>query len=352
MVANSEPLQTVIVGSLPKPGWLASANGLFAPWRVLEQFLGEAQDDAVRLALDGQHEAGLDIVTDGEQRRRHYIWGFLEGLSGIDMERLGQKRARGGRYSDSTSVARIEGAVEWSKPVLADGIEFTRRHTDRPLKVTLPGPMTIVDSTLDEHYGWNEAQLAMHFADIVNREARALADAGVDIIQFDEPTFNIYVDEVKDWGMEALERAADGITVKTAVHICYGYGVPGVLQWKNQNTEWSHYEATLPLLAASSIDMVSVELAASGVDPAVLAGAAGMDVMAGVIDVGTEEAESPETVAERIERLLPYVPADRLYPSTDCGMVPRSREASQAKMHALVAGAELARSRIDAGVAR
>ncbi len=348
MAANSELLQTVIVGSLPKPGWLASTTGLFAPWLVGDEHLSEAQDDAVRLALDDQHDAGLDIVTDGEQRRRHYIWGFLDGLSGIDMERLGTKRARGGRYSESTSVARIEGAVEWSGPVLLDGIEFTRRHTNQPLKVTLPGPMTVVDSTLDEHYGWTDAQLAMHFADIINREARALVDAGVDIIQFDEPTFNIYLDEVNDWGMDALERAADGITVKTAVHICYGYGVPGVLKWKTQNTDWGHYGVTLPLLAKSSIDMVSIELAASGVAPEVLSAAEGLDVMAGVIDVGTEEVESPEVVAERIEQLLPFVPAERLFPSTDCGMVPRSRAASQAKMSALAAGADLARSRLAA----
>lgn len=343
---QSGPLSTVIVGSLPKPGWLAGASGLFAPWHVDDEHLAEAQDDAVRLALADQHEAGLDIVTDGEQRRRHYIWGFLEGLGGIDTENLGQKRARGGRYTESTSVARITGAVEWSRPVIAEGIELARRHTDRPLKVTLPGPMTVIDSTLDEHYGSGDAQLAMHFAEIINREARALVDAGVDIVQFDEPTFNIYTDAVQEWGMEALERAADGVAAKTAVHICYGYGVPHVLQWKTQNTDWGHYEVTLPLLAQSSIDMVSVEIAASGVAPEVLAAAAGMDVMAGVIDVGTEEVETPEVVAERIERLMPYVPAEHLYPSTDCGMVPRSRAASQAKMRALAEGARLVRARL------
>jgi 5-methyltetrahydropteroyltriglutamate--homocysteine methyltransferase len=344
-------LTTTIVGSLPKPGWLAAQGALFAPWRLEGDALREGQDDAVRLALLDQHDAGIDIVTDGEQRRRHYIWGFLAGLTGIDMEQLGSKLARGGRYTQQTAVARIVGDVTRPAAVLLDAVRFARAATDRQLKVTLPGPMTTVDSLLDEHYHTDEKTLAMRFAGILNQEARELAEAGADIVQFDEPCFNIYLDRVAAWGIEALEQCIDGVAARTAVHICYGYGVPGVLAWKHQNQDWGHYGVTLPLLAKSGIDQVSVECAASGVDVSVLGSLAGKDVMVGVIDVGTEEVETPETVADRIRRVLPYVPAERLFPCTDCGLVPRSREATRGKLGALAAGAALVREELLHGVA-
>jgi 5-methyltetrahydropteroyltriglutamate--homocysteine methyltransferase len=343
-------LQTTIVGSLPKPGWLADpSEPLRAPWRLSGEALREAQDDAVRLALLAQEEAGIDVVCDAEQRRRHYIWGFLEGLTGFDMENLGQKLARGGRYSESTPVARIVGEVTRPAPVLLEAVRFARAHTNRPLKVTLPGPMTIVDSSLDEHYGTDEKTLAMHFAEILNAEALVLQDAGADVIQFDEPCFNIYLDKVQDWGIETLERCMQGVTAKKGVHICYGYGTNAVLAWKTKNQEWGHYGVSLPLLAKSSVDQVSVECAASGVDPALLAALDGKDVLVGVIDVGTEEVETPETVAERIRDVLPYVSPERLYPCTDCGMVPRSRAAAEGKMRALAAGAAIVRGELEAG---
>jgi len=336
-------LQTTIVGSLPKPTWLAEPGVLRAPWRLEGDDLRAAQDDAVRIALLEQEEAGLDIVCDGEQRRRHYIWGYLEGLTGVDTERLGQKRSRGGRYTESTAVARIVGEVERPSPVLVEATRFARAHTQKPLKVTLPGPMTIVDSILDEHYGWEEKRLAMHFAAILNVEAKELVEAGAEVIQFDEPCFNIYLDKVQDWGIEALERAMDGVRAKKAVHICYGYGTEVVLAWKRRNQDWGHYWVTLPLLAKSSVDQVSVECAASGVDVAVLGTLEGKDVLMGVIDVGTEEVETPEQVAARIRSALPYVSPERLFPCTDCGMVPRSREAARGKMRALVEGAAIVR---------
>lgn len=339
-------LQTAIVGSLPKPVWLAEPGQVVSTWRLEGERLREAQDDAVRLALADQEQAPLDIVTDGEQRRRHYIWGFLAGLTGIDMEQLGRKRARAGRYAEQTPVARIVGEVARPAPVLVEALRFVRARTSRLVKVTLPGPMTIVDSTLDEHYGTDERTLAMHFAAVLNAEARALAEAGADIVQFDEPTFNIYLDKVQAWGVEALERAAAGVGVRRAVHICYGYGVPAVLAWKSGNRQWGHYAITLPRLADSSIEMVSVECAAAPVDVSVLAALKGKDVMLGVIDVGTEEVETPEVVAARIRRALPYVAPEHLLPCTDCGMVPRSRAAARAKMAALAAGARLARRQL------
>ena len=264
--------------------------------------LGEAQNDAVRLALLDQEDAGLDIVSDGEQRRRHYIWGFLDGLTGTDTERLGKKRTRGGKYIAEQDVARIVGEMTWPGPVMGPALAFAKALTRRPVKVALPGPMTLVDTTLDEHYRGDEESLAMRFAGLLNAEARALAAAGADVVQFDEPCFNIYLDKVKTWGILALEAAIAGVTCTTAIHICYSYGIPRVLAWKKQNTEWGQYGVTLPLLRETRIGQISVECAASGVDVAVLEEARGKDVLLGVIDVGTEEVESSGAGPARIRR--------------------------------------------------
>jgi 5-methyltetrahydropteroyltriglutamate--homocysteine methyltransferase len=231
--------------------------------------------------------------------------------------------------------------------VLVDALRFAKRQATRPVKVTLPGPMTTVDSLLDTHYRGDERELALRFAAILNAEARDLVAAGADVIQVDEPCFNIYVDKVRAWGIETLERVFDGVTATRAVHICYGYGIGRVLAWKRQNTSWGEYGETLPLLAGASVDQVSVECAASGVDPAVLRGLGGRkDVLLGVIDVGTEDVETPEVVAARIERALPHVPPERIIASTDCGLVPRSRAAARGKLAAIVQGAALARARL------
>jgi 5-methyltetrahydropteroyltriglutamate--homocysteine methyltransferase len=342
-------LRTTISGSLPKPSWLADPGAqLFAPWVAPADRLQEAQDDAVRLALLDQEEAGIDIVSDGEQRRRHYIWGFLDGLTGTDTVRLGRKRTRGGKYVAEQDVARIAGELTWTGPVMGPPLAFAKAQTRRPVKVALPGPMTLVDTTLDEHYRCDEESLAMRFAALLNSEARALAAAGADVVQFDEPCFNIYLDKVKAWGIRALEAAIEGVQCTTAVHICYSYGIPRVLAWKRNNTEWGQYEVTLPLLRETRIDQISVECAASRVDVAVLEGARGKDVLLGVIDVGTEDVESPGLVADRIRKALPYVDPGHLFPCTDCGMVPRSRQAARAKLRALAAGAELVRRELGA----
>jgi 5-methyltetrahydropteroyltriglutamate--homocysteine methyltransferase len=346
MSAPSHVLAPSIVGSLPKPVWLAEPNRLRAPWRLSGAALAEAQDDAVRLALLEQEEAGMSVVTDGELRRRHYIWGFLDGLTGTDTERLTKKRSRAGRYSELTEVARLVGPVERRAPVFVEACRFARRHTRRTLKVTLPGPMTVADSVADEAGDADFETLSMRFAAILNAEARDLVEAGADVVQFDEPCFNIYLDEVSAWGIAALEIAMAGVAARKAVHICYGYGTPLVLGWKAQNTDWGHYAVTLPLLAKSSVDQVSVETAASGVDVSVLAALRGKDVLVGVVDVGTDEVETPEVVAARIRRVLPFVNADRLHPCTDCGLVPRSRTASKGKMAALAAGAAIIRGEV------
>jgi 5-methyltetrahydropteroyltriglutamate--homocysteine methyltransferase len=348
MASPGAVLQPSIVGSLPKPAWLAEPNVLRAPWRLSDSALAEAQDDAVRIALLDQEEAGLAVVTDGEMRRRHYIWGFLDGLTGTDTERLTTRRSRGGRYGERTEVARLVGPVERRSPVFVDACRFTRAHTTRPVKVTLPGPMTVADSVADEAGGADLQTLAMRFARILNAEARDLVEAGADIVQFDEPCFNIYLDEVAAWGIDALEVAMDGVAARRAVHICYGYGTPVVLKWKNQNTDWGHYGVTLPLLAKSSVHQVSVETAASGVDVAVLGALAGKDVLVGVVDVGTDEVEPVEVIAQRIRRVLPYVSPAHLQPCTDCGLVPRTRLAAVGKMRALARAAAVVRAELPA----
>ncbi len=334
-------IRATIVGSLPKPGWLANSGEMFPAWRLDAALLDEGKEDAVRLWVTAQEKARLDVVTDGEQRRQHYIWGFFQGLDGIDTVNLGMRPQRGQRYRKEIEAARLVGEPTYRAPIFVDALRATQAMTDRPIKVTLPGPMTIVDSIVDTVGGRTEAQLAMRFAELLNLEAHALSAAGAAVIQFDEPCFNVYVDKVKDWGMAALERAAQGVTTKKAVHICYGYGTEVVKRWKSANRDWSHYDTTLPLLARSSIDQVSVETAASGVDVAVIEALRGKDVLLGVIDVGSEAVETPELVAERLHAALRYTDPQHLFACTDCGMMPLSRKAAEGKLHALTAGAAL-----------
>ena len=341
-------LQTMIVGSLPRPTWLVPPNAMYVSWKLQDDTLREGQDDAVLLALADQDAAGLTIVTDGEQRRRHYIWGFVEGLTGLDFRRLVEIETRGNRYGIKVRAARVVEQLRRPRSVLVEALRFMKQHTTKPVKVTLPGPMTIADTVADEYYG-DRRKLAAELARLVNEEACELAENGCDIVQFDEPCFNIYVDAVEEWGIRTLEQCAQGVQAKTAVHICYGYGIPAVVEWKSKNTDWGHYAHTLPLLRTSAIDMISVECAASGVDPAVLAEAKGKDLMVGVIDVGTEEVETRETVAERIRTALQYVAPEHLYPCTDCGMIPRSRTAARGKMRSLADGAWMVREELQQG---
>lgn len=341
-------LQTMIVGSLPRPTWLVPPNAMYVSWKLQDDMLSEGQDDAVLLALADQDAAGLNIVTDGEQRRRHYIWGFVEGLTGLDFSRLVEIETRGNRYGIKVRAARVVEQLRRPRSVLVEALRFMKQHTTKPVKVTLPGPMTIADTVADEYYG-ERRKLAAELARLVNEEACELAENGCDIVQFDEPCFNIYLDAVEEWGIQTLEQCAQGVQAKTAVHICYGYGIPAVVEWKSQNTDWGHYARTLPLLRTSALDMISVECAASGVNPAVLAEAKGKDLMVGVIDVGTEEVETRETVAARIRTALQYVAPEHLYPCTDCGMIPRSRTAARGKMQALADGAWLVRAELQQG---
>src|SRR5215467_10313636 len=329
-------LATTIAGSLPKPPWLAQPETLWAPWRVAPDSLHEAQRDAVLVALRDQETAGIDVVTDGEQSRQHFVHGFLERLEGIDFDKRVTIGIRADRYT--AEVPTVTGPVARRVPVHLEEVRWARAHTDRRLKFTIPGPMTIVDTLADEHYR-DRARLAYAFARVINEEARELVAAGLDVLQLDEPAFNVYMDDVAAWGVEALHRATEGLTCTTAVHICYGYGIKANVEWKKTlGTEWRQYERTFPLLAASRIDQVSLECANSRVPLELLRG---KDVMAGVIDVATREVETPEVVAARIRQVIRHVEPARLLPCTNCGMVPLPREVARAKLHALGTGASL-----------
>jgi 5-methyltetrahydropteroyltriglutamate--homocysteine methyltransferase len=334
-------LETTIAGSLPKPSWLAEPRVLWAPWRLSGEALQEAKRDATLLALKLQEDAGIDIVSDGEQSRQHFVHGFLEGIDGIDFARRVRMGIRNNRYE--AMVPTVTGALRRRAAVHAGEAGIARAHTSRRLKFTLPGPMTIVDTVADAHYG-DRARMAMAFAELLNEEAKELAAIGVDVIQFDEPAFNVYLDDVVTWGIAALHRAIEGLSCKTAVHICYGYGIPANIEWKGSlGAEWRQYERIFPALAASRIDQVSLECANSHVPIELLALLHGKDVLLGAIDVASAVAETPDEVAATIERALRFVPPERLYPCTNCGMAPLDCTLAADKLTALAAGAALVR---------
>ncbi len=334
-------LEPTITGSLPKPAWLATPNTLWAPWLLAGRALEEGKQDAVRLALRDQEQAGIEIVTDGEQTRRHFVWGFVEQIEGVDFSRMVTIGIRADRYQ--ADVPTVAGAIRRRASIHSPEARFARAHTTRTLKLTLPGPMTIVDTINDEHYR-SRPRLAMEFARLLNEEARELEQAGVDMIQLDEPAFNVYMEEVREWGIEALNRAVEGLTCRTAVHICYGYGIKANVEWKRTlGREWRQYEQTFPLLAKSRVGGVSLECANSRVPISLIGLLGDKDVLVGAIDVATDTVETPEQVAGVIRETIKHVNPARIYPCTNCGMVPLSREVARGKLRALGAGAALVR---------
>jgi 5-methyltetrahydropteroyltriglutamate--homocysteine methyltransferase len=336
-------LETTIAGSLPKPGWLAEPRKLWASWRLDSAALAEAKRDATILALKLQEDAGIDIVSDGEQSRQHFVHGFLESLDGIDFANKVRMGIRNNRYE--ADVPTVTGPLRRRGSVHATEARLARAHTTRALKFTLPGPMTIIDTIADRYYG-DPVKMAMAFADLLNEEARELAEIGIDVIQFDEPAFNVYLDEVIDWGIAALHRAIDGLGCKTAVHICYGYGIKANIDWKaGLGSEWRQYEKIFPALAQSRIDQVSLECANSRVPIELLGLLEGKDVLVGAIDVASEHVETADEVAATIDRALRFVPTERLFPCTNCGMAPLDQALAYKKLEALSAGAALVRGR-------
>ncbi len=335
--------RTTIAGSLPKPEWLAETQKLWPQWKAQGADLAAAKRDATLLWLKEQEDAGIDIVSDGEQSRQHFVHGFLEQVEGIDFKRKVKMGIRNNRYD--AMVPRVVGPLKLKGRVHKVEALIARAHTKKKLKITMPGPMTIVDTIADEYYG-DKVKMAMAFAALLNQEARALEKDGVDVIQFDEPAFNVYMSEVKTWGVKALERAAKGLKCTTAVHICYGYGIKANTDWKETlGTEWRQYAEIFPVLAKSSIKQVSLECIHSRVPIELMALLKGKDVMVGVIDVASDRVETPAEVAATIGRALKYVPKNRLIACTNCGMAPMNREIALAKLKALAAGAAIASKR-------
>ncbi len=335
--------ETSIAGSLPKPAWLSETQKLWPQWKAQGDELQQAKADATLLWIKAQEDAGLDIVGDGEQARQHFVHGFLAQVDGIDFENKVTMGIRNNRYD--AQVPQVVSALKLKGRVHAFEAQLARAHTTRKLKFTLPGPMTIVDTVADRFYG-DKIKMAFAFAELLNQEALALQADGVDIIQFDEPAFNVYMQDAADWGVKALERAAQGLTCTTAVHICYGYGIKANVDWKETlGQEWRQYEAVFPALAKSSINQVSLECFNSHVPPDLMALLAGKDVMVGVIDVASDLVETPEQIADTIGRALQFVPKARLFPCTNCGLAPMSREVAVKKLQALAQGAALARER-------
>jgi len=342
MSTNANTLfPTTIAGSLPKPSWLAEPNELWAPWRLQGEELERAKDDATLLALKLQEDAGIDIVADGEQARQHFVHGFLEAVAGIDFDRRVEIGIRNNRYK--AMCPTVVGPLRLRARVHAREARLARAHTTRKLKFTLPGPMTIVDTIADAHYG-DRVKMAMAFAAVLNEEARGLAADGVDVIQFDEPAFNVYMDEAAGWGIEALHRAIDDVTATNAVHICYGYGIPANIAWKaSLGSEWRQYEKFFPALAKSRIDQISLECINSHVPLSVLRLLDGKDVLLGVIDVATDKIETPEEIAAVIAKASDHVARENIIPCTNCGMAPMRRDIAYNKLQALAKGAALAR---------
>ena len=334
---------TAIAGSLPKPAWLSETNKLWPQWKADGDELSQAKLDATLLWIKAQEDAGLDVIGDGEQSRQHFVHGFLEQVEGIDFAHKVKMGIRNNRYD--AMVPQVVSSLKLKGRVHAAEAQLLRAHTTKKIKFTLPGPMTIVDTVSDQFYG-DKVTMAMAFAELLNQEARALQADGVDIIQFDEPAFNVYMKEAADWGVKALEVAACGLTCTTAVHICYGYGIKANDDWKKTlGDQWRQYEEVLPALAKSSIQQVSLECYHSHVPPHLMALLAGKDVMVGVIDVASDEIETPEQIADTIGKALEFVPKARLIPCTNCGLAPMSRDVALKKLHALGLGAALARER-------
>ena len=335
--------EATLAGSLPKPGWLAETHKLWPQWRASGAGLDEAKADATLLWVKLQEDAGLDIVSDGEQSRQHFVHGFLEFVDGIDFEHKVRMGIRNNRYD--AMVPQVTGPLRLKGRVHQVEARLARAHTRRRLKITMPGPMTIVDTVADRHYG-DRAKMAMAFAALLNEEARALEADGVDVIQFDEPAFNVYTDEVKAWGIDCLHRAIEGLACTTAVHICYGYGIQANIDWKKSlGGEWRQYEEIFPALAKSRIRQVSLECANSHVPMHLMALLEGKDVLVGVIDVASDRVETPDEVADTIGRALQFVPKHRLFACTNCGMAPMDRDVAVRKLQALAQGAALARQR-------
>jgi 5-methyltetrahydropteroyltriglutamate--homocysteine methyltransferase len=337
---------TALVGSYPQPEWLIDRKRLaerFPPrvrarelWRIPEPLLAEAQDDATVLAIRAQELAGLDIITDGEIRRESYSNRFATALDGVDIDNPGTALDRSGH---ANPVPRVTGRIRRRHPVEVDDLRFLKRHTDRTVKMTVPGPFTMSQQAQIEHYGGSRELAAMDYAEAVNEEIRDLLAAGADIVQIDEPYMQARPEEARAYGLRALNRALEGVRGTTAVHICFGYAA--IIHERPAGYSF------LPELADCSCAQVSIETAQSNLDCSVLSRLAGKKIILGVIDLSDLRVETPETVAARIRRALAYVAAENIVVAPDCGMKYLPRDVAFGKMRAMVEGARIAREQLE-----
>ncbi|HEY2792900.1 MAG TPA: uroporphyrinogen decarboxylase family protein [Micromonosporaceae bacterium] len=341
-MSTSLPLfPTALVGSYPQPDWLidrAKLAGRFPPrvrarelWRPDAEHLAEAQTDATLLAIRAQEDAGLDIITDGEIRRESYSNHFATALVGLDLDQPGQALDRSGHPNP---VPRVVGPIQRPQPVQVSDVQFLKAHTDRTVKVTVPGPFTMSQQAQDDFYG-DPATLALAYADAVNAEIRDLFAAGADVVQVDEPYLQARPEPARAYGLKALNRALDGITGTTAVHLCFGYAA--IIHERPSGYSF------LPELADCACDQISIETAQSNLDASVLKHLTGKTIMIGAIDLSDPTVESVDTVVQRVRRALPYVDAERVIIATDCGMKYLPRSSAEGKMRAMVGAAEVLR---------
>ena len=338
-------LPTTIVGSYPQPEWLidrAKLAGRFPPrvrakelWRIAPEFLEEAQDDATIMAIKAQEDAGLDIITDGEMRRESYSNRFATALDGVDIDNPGTALDRSGHPNP---VPRVVGTIRRRHAVEVEDVKFLRRHTSRPIKISIPGPFTMAQQAQIDFYGGSREAAAMDYAAALNEEIQDLFAAGADVVQVDEPYMQARPEEARAWGQRALNRALAGVRGVTAVHICFGYAA--II-----HTRPSGY-SFLPELAQCSCQQISLETAQSNLDCSVLTSLAGKTIMLGVIDLSDMNIETPEQVAARIRRALPFVDARHVIVCTDCGMKYLPRDVAFAKMKAMVDGAGIVRKEL------
>ena len=344
----AEPFETTVVGSMPKPPWLYRQTPLDAKgfdhhgpasdWLLSGQDLLEAQNDAVRLAIYDQETAGVRIISDGEQRRKSYLTHITSQLGGFDYDTLEEKWIRDGRRL--AQVGRCTGPVKWSGPIAVDDLRFLLTNTTSPVKVTLPGPMTVVDSTFDAYYE-DERTFALAVADAISQEAKALDALGPAVIQFDEPVFSRYPEKVAEWGIEALDRCADGLRAKSAVHICYSYAMPGV-----ERPIKPSYPQILAELEGSKVDQVALEFEAPRLDPALLELCPSKTVLFGCINNSNPGVENAEQVALRLLAAAEHHDPEKIQAAPDCGLTLLSQSAARAKLSALFRGSQIARDQL------
>jgi 5-methyltetrahydropteroyltriglutamate--homocysteine methyltransferase len=344
-------LPTMLVGSYPQPDWLIDRErlaGRFPPrvrapelWRVPDPYLAEAQDDATILAIKAQEEAGLDFITDGEIRRESYSNRFATALDGVDLDNPGTALDRSGH---ANPVPRVVGPIRRRHAVGVRDLQFLRDHTQRRIKVTVPGPFTMAQQAQIDFYGGSRERAALDYAVAVNEEIRDLFSAGADIVQIDEPYMQARPEEARAFGLQALNRALEGVSGTTAVHICFGYAA--IIHVRPSGYSF------LPELAECRCNQVSIETAQSNLDCTALTALGGKKIILGVIDLSTHTVESPELVASRIRRALPYVEPANLLIAPDCGMKYLPRAAAFAKLQSMVAGARVVRAQLQSETTR